>query len=66
MSAIQQGLRSDRAASTPDETDSSPGGEDPGPAPAGVNDERRKFLVKRVGQDMIANPRFPVQDLVSR
>jgi signal transduction histidine kinase len=29
MSAIQQGLRSGRAASTPDETDSSLGGEDP-------------------------------------
>jgi signal transduction histidine kinase len=33
MSAIQQGLRNGRAAGTPDETDSNPGGEDPGPAP---------------------------------
>jgi hypothetical protein len=30
MSAIQQGLRSGRAASTPNETDCGPGGEDPG------------------------------------
>jgi hypothetical protein len=31
--AIQQGLRSGRATSTPDETDSRPGGEDPGAGP---------------------------------
>jgi signal transduction histidine kinase len=33
MSAIQQGLRNGRAASTPDETDCSPGGEDPWAGP---------------------------------
>jgi hypothetical protein len=33
MSSIQQGLRSGRAASTPEASDSAPGGESPGTGP---------------------------------